>query len=61
MFHFTSRVKGAISPARFFCGDFPFFAPQKKQKNRGSVQKLLRNFGLDTWVNEKTAGGGLPG
>jgi hypothetical protein len=32
MLNSTARVKGAIRAARFFCGDFPFFAPQKNQK-----------------------------
>jgi hypothetical protein len=51
----TARVKGSIRAARFFCGHFPFFAPQKNQKNRETVQKSFRDCGLDTWVNEKIA------
>jgi hypothetical protein len=35
-----ASVKGSIPAARFFCGGFPFFAPQKKQKNRGSCTKI---------------------
>jgi hypothetical protein len=37
--HYSARVKGGWLPKRFFCGPFPFFAPQKKQKNRETVQK----------------------
>ena len=53
--HYSARVKGGLRAICFFCGVSPFFAPQKNQKNRGSVQKLCRNSELDTWVNEKTA------
>jgi hypothetical protein len=36
---FYGKGQGAICAARFFCGGFPFFAPQKNQKNRETVQK----------------------
>ncbi len=52
--NYSARVKGGWRRRGFFCGGFPFFAPQKKQKNRGFVQKLFRDSELDTWVNEKT-------
>jgi hypothetical protein len=50
--HSTARVKGPVLAARFFCGGFPFFAPQKNQKNRGNCAKISQDCGLDTWVNE---------
>jgi hypothetical protein len=37
--NYSTRVKGAHRAARFFCGVSPFFAPQKNQKNRTTVQK----------------------
>ena len=52
--NYPARVKGGWRRRGFFCGGFPFFAPQKNQINRGSVQKLCRNSELDTWVDEKT-------
>ena len=47
-------------------GDFSvvvslFLRRRKTRKIGDPVQKLFRNFGLDTWVNEKTGGGGLRG
>ncbi len=56
---FYSKGQGIDFARAIFLWWFPFFCAEKNQKNRGSVQKLCRNFGLDTWVNEKTAGGGL--
>ncbi len=49
IFNSTARVKGGWPPGRFFCGGLLFFTVQKNQKNRGSVQKLFRSRGLDTW------------
>jgi hypothetical protein len=34
MFHYSASVKGVVRVPRFFCGGFPFFKPQKNQKNR---------------------------
>ena len=44
IFNFTARVKGWFGPGRFFCGAFPFFAPQKNQKNRGSCSKIVQKI-----------------
>jgi hypothetical protein len=51
MLNSTARVKGAIRAARFFCGDFPFFAPQKNQKNRGFRGFVCKDCsGFATWT-----------
>jgi hypothetical protein len=40
--HYTTRVKGGARARRFFCGGFPFFAPQKNQKNTGICAKIVQ-------------------
>ena len=45
--YYFTRVKGVARRRGFFCGRFPFFAPQKNQKNRGFVQKL---FSRASWT-----------
>jgi hypothetical protein len=39
-FNYSARVKGSNRQARFFCGLFPFLAPQKNQKNRRNWSKI---------------------
>jgi hypothetical protein len=41
-FHYSARVKGGSRAGRFFCGGFPFFTPQKNQKNRGFCAKIVQ-------------------
>jgi hypothetical protein len=47
MLHYSASVKGVVRLPRFFCGAFPFFTPQKKQKNRenaGSCPKIVQEI-----------------
>jgi hypothetical protein len=39
--HYSARVKGGTLKKDFSVVVSPFFAPQKNQKNRESVQKLI--------------------
>jgi hypothetical protein len=45
---FYGKGQGGQPLRRFFCGGFPFFAPQKNQKNRGICSKIVQARVLDT-------------
>jgi hypothetical protein len=49
--HYSARVNRWIPARRFFCGDFPFFAPQKNQKNTEKDWDLCKNCSAsESWT-----------